>query len=71
MLQPWRDRAHARALESERERAESERERVERRVPVLYICTARCQAGGHASSEGATPPAAPEHRSAMLLLQFS
>jgi len=26
LLQPWRDRAHARALESERERAESERE---------------------------------------------
>ena len=71
LLRPWHDRAQARTLESERERAESERERVERRVPVLYICTARWQAGGHASSEGATPPAAPEHRSAMLLLQFS
>ena len=41
LLRPWRDRAQARTLESERERAESERERVERRVPVLYIYTAR------------------------------
>ena len=55
-------------LERAGEGGRSERERVERRVPVLYICTARWQAGGHASSEGATPPAAPEHRSAMLLL---
>ena len=43
------------------------RERVERRVPVLYLSTAR-RADGHANSEGATRPAAPEHQSAELLL---
>jgi len=46
LLQPWRDRAHARALESERERAESEREcQREGRVPVLNLSTATRRAG--------------------------
>ena len=46
LLQPWRDRAHARALESERERAESEREcQREGRVPVLNLSTARWPRG--------------------------
>ena len=46
LLQPWHDRAHARALESERERAESEREcQREGRVPVLNLSTARWPCG--------------------------
>ena len=48
---------------------ERERERMGEsgeEVSVLYLSTVRRRAGGHASNEGATRPAAPEHRSATI-----
>jgi len=49
------------SLERAGEGRGKEREGVERagELGSLYLCTARRRAGGHASSEGATRPAAP------------